>query len=270
MNLDECEPSDLTQYRSMSDFFMRKLKPGVRPIADAQLVSLSPHFSHLNLLLLTPSSKKNKVSPADGRVVNFGTVEGGRVEQVKGSTYSLSALLSGTGQSLGNPPPPPAGHAPHPQNTDHATVDEAEFANVNGIAYSLDELLGPDGDAKVEDASLSESEQQEQKEGPKRNLASDASVALEVAPSSFHWAGGHVPKKGNKLFFSVIYLAPGDYHRFHSPANWVVERRRHFAGQSGSIDPFSSSGAHFLTLPRRIVLGIPLDGRKTSRSLCSQ
>lgn len=215
VNLDECEPSDLTQYRSMSDFFMRKLKPGVRPIADAQLVS-----------------------PADGRVVNFGTVEGGRVEQVKGSTYSLSALLSGTGQSLGNPPPPPAGHAPHPQNTDHATVDEAEFANVNGIAYSLDELLGPDGDAKVEDASLSESEQQEQKEGPKRNLASDASVALEVAPSSFHWAGGHVPKKGNKLFFSVIYLAPGDYHRFHSPANWVVERRRHFAGELFSVSPW--------------------------------
>lgn len=39
VNLDECEPSDLTQYRSMSEFFMRRLRPGVRPIADVQLVS---------------------------------------------------------------------------------------------------------------------------------------------------------------------------------------------------------------------------------------
>lgn len=38
VNLDECEPSDLREYRSMSEFFMRRLKPGVRPIADAPLV----------------------------------------------------------------------------------------------------------------------------------------------------------------------------------------------------------------------------------------
>lgn len=45
-------------------------------------------------------------------------------------------------------------------------------------------------------------------------------------------------KPGNKLFFMVVYLAPGDYHRFHSPTNWVVERRRHFTGDLFSVSPY--------------------------------
>lgn len=34
------------------------------------------------------------------------------------------------------------------------------------------------------------------------------------------------------LFHVVIYLAPGDYHCFHSPTDWRVELRRHFPGES--------------------------------------
>lgn len=138
---------------------------------------------------------------------------------MKGSTYSLEALLNGTGQSKETPPPPLPAHTPHPHNKDSITVDEKEFANVNGIAYSLEQLIGSQNNQEVEDASV----------GGSRSLAKDAKVAFAVAAKDW---GIDLPKKGNKMFFAVVYLAPGDYHRFHSPTSWVVERRRHFAGSS--------------------------------------
>lgn len=37
-------------------------------------------------------------------------------------------------------------------------------------------------------------------------------------------------KSENRLYHCVIYLAPGDYHRFHSPVDWTIRFRRHFSG----------------------------------------
>ena len=73
-------------------------------------------------------------------------------------------------------------------------VSTDHFANVNKIDYSLERMMG------------------------ETESGMDTEKALNM--------------EGDKaLFFLVIYLAPGDYHRFHSPTDWIVEKRRHFAGE---------------------------------------
>lgn len=37
--------------------------------------------------------------------------------------------------------------------------------------------------------------------------------------------------------FTIIYLAPGDYHRFHSPAQFKTHFRRHIAGWLDPVKP---------------------------------
>ncbi|KAG8896733.1 phosphatidylserine decarboxylase 1, partial [Tulasnella sp. 403] len=210
-NLEEAEHSDLRKYASLGDFFYRRLKQGTRPIENASLVS-----------------------PADGTILHFGVIDNHRIEQVKGLTYSLDALLG-----IANPNA--TSHQIEFKARQTADVDDREFANVNGIEYSLSQLLGSDGQrdpsaeaaepsrpssSDVKDASTTPSDSME-------NLTKHASVAAELGTAS-------VPpltrrptaavKPSNQLYFTVVYLAPGDYHRFHSPTAWVVERRRHFAG----------------------------------------
>lgn len=44
-------------------------------------------------------------------------------------------------------------------------------------------------------------------------------------------------QEGTELYHCVVYLAPGDYHRFHSPVQWEVQHRRHFPGTLLSVRP---------------------------------
>ncbi|WVR09498.1 phosphatidylserine decarboxylase [Kwoniella sp. DSM 27419] len=216
-NMDEV-PLDLKEYDSLGSFFYREMKEGARPIADAPMVS-----------------------PADGRVLHYGEIVGERVEQVKGITYSLQALLGSEDASYGE--------AASIERKGEVVNDE-NFANINDIPYSLSSLLGhgaAGGEHKsVDDKSLPRTSNKEADASHRpdgHGPAHDASVAADLGTSALgSMTGPHsqLPqlKEGHKLFFMVVYLAPGDYHRFHSPTSWVVERRRHFTGDLFSVSPY--------------------------------
>jgi len=72
VNLDEAANPDLDSYPHFNAFFTRALKPGVRQ-ADADPRAL--------------------LSPADGKVSQSGRIEGGRIFQAKGQSYSAAELL---------------------------------------------------------------------------------------------------------------------------------------------------------------------------------
>jgi phosphatidylserine decarboxylase len=41
----------------------------------------------------------------------------------------------------------------------------------------------------------------------------------------------------NRFYHAIIYLSPGDYHRIHSPTNFVIQSRTHFPGDLLSVAP---------------------------------
>eukprot|EP00761_Pharyngomonas_kirbyi_P001277 gb/GECH01001280.1/.p1 GENE.gb/GECH01001280.1/~~gb/GECH01001280.1/.p1 ORF type:complete len:568 (+),score=139.28 gb/GECH01001280.1/:1-1704(+) len=59
----------------------------------------------------------------------------------------------------------------------------------------------------------------------------------------------------NKIYYYVIYLGPGDYHRFHSPYDWHVDTVRHVTGQLFPVAPwFLRRVPNVFALNERVVL----------------
>ncbi|WP_394788794.1 archaetidylserine decarboxylase [Rhodoferax sp.] len=72
VNMAEAANPDITSYASFNEFFTRALKPGARPLAQADLVC-----------------------PVDGAISQFGRIERDQIFQAKGHTYSTTALVGG-------------------------------------------------------------------------------------------------------------------------------------------------------------------------------
>ena len=131
-------------------------------------------------------------------------------------------------------------------NEDLVKKDE-EFARVNGISYTLPDLLS--GNKKS--SKLVRPKDESVAPSP----ASVSEVRAELALGEKPWYDVLSANNTHSLYYAVIYLAPGDYHRFHSPTNWVVERRRHFAGELFSVSPYLQRTLPGLfTLNERVVL----------------
>ncbi|KAE8647900.1 hypothetical protein Csa_000376 [Cucumis sativus] len=150
----------LDEYASLREFFVRSLKEGCRPI-DPDLQCL--------------------VSPVDGTVLRFGELKGAgaMIEQVKGFSYSVAALL-GTGSLL---PMMAAGDGNEEGSGQENSSTDSGKRSWWKISLAYPKVLDPVSTC---------------------------------------------PVKG--LFYCVIYLKPGDYHRIHSPVDWQVLVRRHFSG----------------------------------------
>lgn len=252
VNFDEIEEQDLHNFRNLSQFFYRTIKPGVRP--------LDPNPNAL-------------LSPADGKIVQFGVIEHGDIEQVKGVTYSVDALLGDQPMEGGEPTSNIAGTSGAPQQSKFRVKEgeeekikaDEEFARVNGISYDLPSLFS--GSAKTgkgkprtrEGAKINENIVSADDQSTPSRASSEAAVQADLALSPnaqkpWYYFGGQT-EAPTALYYCVVYLAPGDYHRFHSPVSWVVESRRHFAGELYSVSPYLvRSLPGLFTLNERVVL----------------
>ena len=83
------------------------------------------------------------------------------------------------------------------------------FEAIKGVSYRLDEfMLGVKGE---------DGESYAQGEEPPINKGVQEMV-------------DKVKARGNNLMFSILYLSPANYHRFHSPTIHTADYRRHIAG----------------------------------------
>lgn len=85
-------------------------------------------------------------------------------------------------------------------------VTSCRVEQVKGVTYDLRQFLG------------------DVNESPSTKLDDDYVNSLLKNPD-------------NRLYQLIIYLAPGNYHRFHSPTDWNIKFRRHFPGKLLSVNP---------------------------------
>jgi len=86
----------------------------------------------------------------------------------------------------------------------HGSIQDGYVRQVKGMCFSLKELLGSN-----------------------QQGLSDVEYSQQLLTNSVE----------NELRVCVIYLAPGDYHRFHSPADCQLKSRTHVAGELISVRP---------------------------------
>lgn len=104
----------------------------------------------------------------------------------------------------------------------------AMIEQVKGFSYSALSLLGSRSVLPISDSQEVLAEQYQQKQ-VRRNLNQRSWWRLSWISPKVQKENPEGPIKG--LFYCVLYLGPGEYHRVHSPVDWQVMHRRHFSGR---------------------------------------
>nr|XP_028683648.1 phosphatidylserine decarboxylase proenzyme, mitochondrial isoform X2 [Macaca mulatta]XP_028683649.1 phosphatidylserine decarboxylase proenzyme, mitochondrial isoform X2 [Macaca mulatta]XP_028683650.1 phosphatidylserine decarboxylase proenzyme, mitochondrial isoform X2 [Macaca mulatta]XP_028683651.1 phosphatidylserine decarboxylase proenzyme, mitochondrial isoform X2 [Macaca mulatta]XP_028683652.1 phosphatidylserine decarboxylase proenzyme, mitochondrial isoform X2 [Macaca mulatta]XP_0286836 len=206
VNMKEAAVEDLHHYRNLSEFFRRKLKPQARPVCGLHSV-VRPDPFLLGETGLFPAS-------------TAGTPLAQHSPLVSSISGSSRMTRGGGGCLLGGGDPALPGSKPllsfqiSPSDgkiLNFGQVKNCEVEQVKGVTYSLESFLGP------------------------RTYTED--LPFPPAASCDSFKNQLVTREGNELYHCVIYLAPGDYHCFHSPTDWTVSHRRHFPGSLMSVNP---------------------------------
>ena len=79
VNMSEAANSDIASYPTFNEFFSRALKPGARPLAQADLIS-----------------------PVDGAISQFGSIRRDQIFQAKGHDYSTTTMVGGDRELAAN------------------------------------------------------------------------------------------------------------------------------------------------------------------------
>ncbi|EFC44122.1 phosphatidylserine decarboxylase [Naegleria gruberi] len=222
VNMEEIE-KPLEEYASLQDFFSRKLKPTTRPSLSVQHKRKILRKIHLDENadlndIEREYQRSLMVSPVDGTVARFGTL-----------SVELDQL--------------------------DETYEHIYLPQVKGVTYSMQQLLQKEKSQNItfnnHFSVFSKRNGYQPQQDEEITIGEEYSEHDQAAVSN----NNQNTKQKKQLHYCVLYLAPGDYHRFHSPCDMTVESRKHIYGKLYPVMPlYLNKYPNLYTQNERVVL----------------